>query len=242
MEEYREAYTLFDKLIVQPFAENFPVPDCAAVVLIDALDEATYERQNEIVRFLTFCIDKTPLWLRFLVTSRPEPEILSSFQRFSSYILDTRCDENLDDLADYLRNQLPEITPQQTTAILEQSEGVFLYIQQVCEAIHKGHLNLDMPTAFPRGLGDVYRQFFDRQFKDDLEYYEQEITPLLCLVLAAMEPPTLASLKEYLGLTNNMELFQRLNRLGALFPATGETDSGHGSTIPPVHQRLGYRQ
>ena len=233
--EYREAYTLFDKLVIQPLAEGFPVPNRTVVVLIDALDEATDGRQNEIVRFLTLCADKTPPWLRFLVTSRPEPEILSSFQRLSPYVLDTGREENIHDLTRYLHRRFPEITPEQTDAILGRSEGVFLYVQQVCEAIHKGHLCLDKPDAFPVGLGDVYKQFFDRQFKDDLAYYEQEITPLLYPILAAMEPLTLGFLKQHLGLSNNTELFHRLNRLGSLFPTTGETDT---DTIRPFHRSI----
>ena len=235
VEEYREAYTLFDKLVIQPLAEGFPVPDRSVVVLIDALDEATDGRQNEIVRFLTLCADRTPPWLRFLVTSRPEPEILSSFQRFSPYVLDTGREENVRDLTRYLHRRFPEITPEQTDAILQRSEGVFLYVQQVCEAIHEGHLSLDNPDAFPVGLGDVYKQFFDRQFKDDLAYYEQEITPLLYPILAALEPLTLGFLRRHLELSNNTELFQRLNRLGSLFPTTGETDA---DTIRPFHRSI----
>ena len=58
--EYHEAYTLFDKLLVQPLAENFPAPDRRVVILIDALDEATRERRNEIVRFLARVQAKCP--------------------------------------------------------------------------------------------------------------------------------------------------------------------------------------
>ena len=65
VQEYHEAYTLFDKLLVQPLSEGYPAPDRTIVVLIDALNEATSRRQNKIVRLLSRSADKTPPWLHF---------------------------------------------------------------------------------------------------------------------------------------------------------------------------------
>ncbi len=232
VQEFHEAYTLFDKLIVQPLAPNFPEPDRPIVILIDALDEATYRRQNEIVRFLTFCAPKTPHWLRFLVTSRPEPEIRSSFQALSPYVLDASRAENLEDIRKFLRSQFPDITSELTQILIDRSEGIFLYIRYVYEEVRNGRLRLIHPDEFPRGLGDVYKHFFDRQFAADLTYYEEEITPLLYLILASFEPLTLGYLQRSRGLESKTDLFRRLNRLGSLFPASGESDN---DTIRPFH-------
>ena len=235
VQEYHEAYTLFDKLLVQPLAENFTQPDRTVVVLIDALDEATYERQNEIVRFLSLCASKTPPWLRFLVTSRPEPEIVASFRALSPYVLDTSKPENLQDLRAFLHAHVPGITGEQTDAILERSEGVFLYVRHVVDALQAGHLHLERLDEFPRGLGDVYQQFFQRQFGGDLAYYEDKVTPLLQVILAAFEPLTLGQLQGMCDITSETELGRRLNRLGALFPTSGETET---DTIRPFHRSL----
>ena len=235
VQEYHEGYTLFDKLLVQPLADNFPQPDRTVVVLIDALDEATYQRQNEIVRFLGLSANKTPPWLRFLVTSRPEPEIVASFHALSPYVLDTGRLENLQDLRDYLHTHLPDITHEQTDGILDRSEGVFLYVRHVVEALHAGQLDLARLDEFPRGLGDIYQRFFQRQFGGDLPYYEDKITPLVQCVLAAFEPLTLGLLKHLCDITADTELGRRLNRLGSLFPTSGEAET---DTIRPFHRSL----
>ncbi len=235
VQEYHEAYTLFDKLLVQLLADAFPVPDRPIVVLIDALDEATSDRRNEIVRFLSQCADKTPPWMRFLVTSRPEPEITASFQALSPYILDTSREENINDLRRYLIMGLPGITPEQTGEILRRSEGVFLYVIHVMEAIRGETLSLQRMEEFPRGLGDVYQRYFDRQFGKDLTYYESKITPILQPIFAAYEPLTLNHLKRICDITDDTELLRRLNRLGSLFPTSGE---GETETIRPFHRSL----
>ena len=234
--EYKEAYTLFDKLIVQPLTENFPDPGRAVVVLIDALDEATYKGNNEIVLFLSRCADKTPTWLRFLVTSRPEQEITSSLQTLSPYLLNTDTEANRNDISEYLKNQLPDITAEQTDRILERSEGIFLYVKHVCNEIKGKRLSLYRIDEFPKGLGDVYKQFFENRIPADrLDYYRQEIRPLLCAVLASFEPLTLGHLMRLLGKKNLMELFDVTDTLGSLFPRTGDSESG---TISPFHRSI----
>ncbi|MCG3774426.1 MAG: hypothetical protein JW395_1249 [Nitrospira sp.] len=229
------AYTLFDKLVVQPLAENFPEPDRTLVVLIDALDEATRGGKNEIVRFLARSADKTPKWLRFLLTSRPEQEILVPLQSYKPFVLDASGQDNKADLTVYLKSKLPSVTAAQVSAILEKSEGIFLYVKQVCEEIARGNLSLDRLEEFPRGLGGIYEQFFDRQFGADPDYYQREIVPLLYFVQAAQEPLTLGFLKTLRGWSNNNELFLRLDKLGSLFPRAGDTDK---DTLRPFHKTV----
>lgn len=235
VQEYHEAYTLFDKLLVQPLADALPAPDRSIVVLIDALDEATADRRNEIVLLLSRCADKTPSWLRFLVTSRPEPEIVSAFRALAPYVLDTAKQENLDDLREYLRAQLPGIAAEQTAEILRRSEGVFLYVAHVVEEVRAGTLSLAHIEDFPRSLGDVYQRFFQRQFGADIREYETRMAPMLQAIFAAREPLTLVYLKQLCGIEQDTELMRRLNRLGSLFPTTGE---GDGDTIRPFHRSL----
>ncbi|MDA8083103.1 MAG: TIR domain-containing protein [Nitrospiraceae bacterium] len=234
--EYHEAYTLFDKLIVQPLTENFPDPGRTVVVLIDALDEATFKGNNEIVRFLSRCADKTPPWLRFLVTSRPEQEITSSLQALSPYLLDTDTEANRNDIREYLKHQLAGITKEQTDRILERSEGIFLYVKHVCDEIRGKRLSLDRIDEFPKGLGDIYKQFFDNRIPPErIEYYNQEVRPLLCAVLASFEPLTLGHLMRILQKKNLMELFDVTDMLGSLFPRTGDTID---DTISPFHRSI----
>lgn len=236
VQEYKEAYTYFDKLIVQPLAENYPKPDRTIAILIDALDEATCQRRNEIAEFLAQCADKTPDWMRFIVTSRPESEIVSSLQFLDPELLDAATDENKLDILEYLKKRIPHISEEQANTLLARSEGVFLYVRYVCdEILLYQRLRLDRLDEFPQGLGTVYEQFFNRQFGQDLNYYEKDIRPLLCVILASNEPLQLGLLLKIRGYENRMELFDRLDRLGSLFQRTGGNDE---DTIGAFHRSL----
>lgn len=229
------AYTLFDKLVVQPLSDNFPEPNRTLVVIIDALDEATVGGKNEIVRFLARSAEKTPKWLRFLLTSRPEQEVLVPLQAHNLFMLDMSSKDNREDLTAYLKLKVPSVTQAQLHVILEKSEGIFLYVKQVCEEISRGNLSLNRLETFPRGLGGIYEQFFERQLGVNPDYYQREIVPLLCLVLAAQESLTLGFLKTIRGWVNNNELFLRLDKLGSLFPRTGDSDN---DTLRPFHKSV----
>ena len=234
LHEYKEAGTFFDTLIVQPLTNAFPKPDRTIIVLIDALDEATADRKNEIANVLSTWARKTPDWMRFLITSRRETEIVSALQQYDPYVLDTKREENLADLRAYLQKKLPDITPEQTEEILNRSEGVFLYITHVVKEVLEKKLNLARLDEFPRGLGDIYQQFFQRQFTD-ITYYEDKIAPLLQVVLAALEPPDTTLLKTVCGIDSSNEFQRLLNRLGSLFPVSG---SGNDAIVRPFHRSL----
>lgn len=235
MAEYAEAYTLFDKLVVQPLAEEFTPPDRTIVVLIDALDEATKDSRNEIAQFLSMSASKTPSWVRFLVTSRPEPEIAILFQTLAPFVLNTATAANSRDIEEYLMGRFPHITAEQTAAILDKSEGLFLYIRYISDEIQADRLSLDNLEEFPCGLGDVYTKFFMRQFGNNLQGYKDHIRPLLSLILAAHRPLELGFLRDVQGYKNRMELFDRIDTLGSLFPRSGDSDA---DTIVPFHKSL----
>lgn len=106
-----DARTLFDRLLVQPLAGNFPRPAERIVVLIDALDEATRDGRNELASFLAAEFARTPDWLRLIITSRPEAEVRAPLQWYMPQVLNASSPDNLDDLRAYLRHELLPFSP-----------------------------------------------------------------------------------------------------------------------------------
>ena len=95
------ATALWDRLLLQALDRRFPVPSRPAVVVIDALDEASKDGRNELVDFLASQIPRTPEWLRFVLTSRPQPEVSQPLQGATAYGLDPQGPENIRDVREY---------------------------------------------------------------------------------------------------------------------------------------------
>ncbi len=198
------ARTLFDTLINQPLSHNFPKPDHRVIILIDALDEATEGGTNQLASFLASEFAKTPPWLSLIITSRPDPQVKYPLQCFSPYEVDTSAPESEKDIRLYLTQELKpfyheEIVPKDVIdTIIERSEGLFLYVQCILEALREGELSLDRLNEFPNGLGGYYWRYFERKFpiheKDrqsgqpDLTAYKSSYRQVLEIITAARGP------------------------------------------------------
>ena len=239
------AKTLFDSLIVQPLSANFPEPENTVVVLIDALDEATRDGKNELASFIASEFSLTPNWLRLIITTRREAEVMTPLQGLNPYVIDIELNENLNDIKTYLLNELKNLRPNLrdtevnsvSNFVLTRSEGNFLYAAIICQELENGRLSIDRLEEFPVGLGGVYWEFFERRFSQRLGYYEEKIRPALEIIAASQEPLTLQLIASILGWNEYDLRFTKF--LGSFFPTQKmEGMSYEDSQIRPFHQTL----
>ena len=235
--------TLFDRLVLQPLARDFPAPDGPRLVIIDALDEATRvdsgnRMQNAIAQLVHKQWQDVPSWLRLFITSRPEAELLAELSHLDPLILDARRPENLDDIRAFLATELSKRgkphDEHTLAAIIEHSEGVFLYATELLKEIDAGRETLARLHELPHGMNGHYRAFFGRQMPD-LGVYHREIRPILECISAACEPLSLRLLQQVTGV-ESYDLARRLDLVGSLFPIR---DRGMDSaTVAPFHKSV----
>jgi hypothetical protein len=227
--------TLFASLVVEPLSGNFPKPDHTMVALIDGLDEATQGSQNELATFIASEFARTPEWLRLIITSRPEPEVLHTLQGLTPYEIQASAPENERDIRAYLLRELMpyvpngEVPPTTIDTVLKRSEGIFLYVEWSRQELALRRLSLDRLDEFPQGLGGVYGKFFRRQFPD-VDAYESKLRPALEVVCAAQEPLAIRMLA-FLFQWDEYEQRKFRRSLGSLFPVT----EGY---LQPFHQSV----
>jgi hypothetical protein len=233
-----DAATIFDNLLVHPL-NRITQPDRRVTLLIDALDEASEGGRNDLARLLASQFDKTPAWLSLIITSRPDASVMLPLQALKPYVLDTSTAENRTDIGEYIARELQDQLRERQNAaavvdaIIAKSEGIFLYAERVCKDITSGYLSLDQIATFPRGLGGVYWQFFERQWPVPADY-ARLIRPALRVITAAREPLPLLELRDIFGWdTESTHAFGR--SLGALFSLSNYQGL---QAIAPFHQSL----
>ena len=172
---------------------------------------------NPLAEILSKKAHRLPQWIGIIITSRPEKDVTTPFQNLSPSILKADNKQNLNDIRKYLRCELAAKLNGRPDAIgvvekiLQKSEGVFLYIVNICNEIHTDRLSIDNIDIFPHGLGSIFFDFFTRQFprikdqKDtigfDIVDYRQRCRPFLELLIAAQEPFQLNFISNILQLT-----------------------------------------
>jgi len=202
--------------VLGPLSKS-PEPGGPRLLLIDALDEGLEldpgegSRRVNIVDLLARKAARFPSWLRVLVTSRPNPQVITPLRAaFSLSQIDAESTGNREDLRRFIlaqvsgaavRERLREaaFTPEGCAdLLLERSGGKFLFVVHALRDLGGGRLSLRELAQLPPGMDAFYLDFFERRFGPAAERYG-EARKLLGVMCAAREPLSRAELAEVLG-------------------------------------------
>ena len=224
LEEYKnDPNDLFYNLVILPLHRAGMKDRKALAVVIDGLDEASEESgDNEIARLIARQLEKAPSWLKFIVTSRSEAGINAELQGVTNPCeLDSASEENEKDIREYLKMKLKPYLEEAMDEekiileILQKSEGLFVYVNAFMKALEEKALTLKDVGNFPGKLGEIYYTYFSSKFKDEDDYCEN-ISPVLELILATVEPPDIKLMIEVLG-HKDAQILRIIRRPGSLF-------------------------
>lgn len=195
---------LFDYLLSNPLQNVINGDRERYLIVIDALDEASEGGFNPLAEMLSRNAQRLPDWIGIVVTSRPEKPVSVNLQNLNPFFFDAENENNLADIQGYVHTELVNFLKNQPESnqtiqkIIEKSEGVFLYVEHICNELKLGNLSIDQIDDFPHGLGQIFLQFFTRRFaiskeqsdskEFDLHYFQKRCRPLLELVTVAQEP------------------------------------------------------
>jgi tetratricopeptide (TPR) repeat protein len=183
------------------------------LIVIDALDETVRDGRSELTEVLAAEAAKLPAWIAMLVTSRPEEPILRQFAGLQPVTIKAESAENIDDLRVYARAWLGADAAS-VERVVAASEGNFLYLRMLRDAVAAGTMSLEAPEGLPQGLAGLYERWFRHRFPND-DAYERYV-PLLEVIVAAGHPvpvPWLARIFNW----SKRETPRMLEGLGSLF-------------------------
>ena len=89
---------LFSLLFKEPFTKCISDHCTPFLIVMDALDECRQEDRYELVDLITTHFHKLPSYIRFLITTRPEKDIVRKFQALNPIFLEPDEERNLNDL------------------------------------------------------------------------------------------------------------------------------------------------
>ncbi len=174
--ELLSASELFEQLLVQPLSELIDGGRDRQIIILDGLDEASAEDQNELAEILVENAAKLPRWIGLLITSRPEGSIKRAFQRYEPFECSPANRKNQEDIRTYLELQLGEELSQYPDResilrnILKNCEGNFLYASMFVEAVRQKNVDVGNISSYPKGLDAIHFQNFKRKFRSSGSY------------------------------------------------------------------------
>ncbi|CAE6410247.1 unnamed protein product [Rhizoctonia solani] len=234
------------KLIVEPILEAKGSLPTDFIVVIDALDEC--ESKGSLGQILDLLISPdTAIPIRFLLSSRPEPEINQRMmdrvaeQGDTQLVLhDLDSDSVNADIEAYMRHELKHIPLTETHwfGLLKQCGVLFIYASTTCRYIEQAHNmnNLDEAVDTIVGSASVPMDYGDEQIIDELyltilavafnkpglsQTNKRRMRDILETVICAVEPMTLNSLAGLLRLESAKQVDSLLQPLRSVLNVSG---------------------
>ena len=189
---------LFALLFKEPLS-TVQDPERNTLIVIDGLDESEYQGHNELLHVISNHFSMLPVWIRILITTRPERSIIDALRHLGPIELEQKQEENLDDIRTLFEIQLSqEIGEEHKDIILKElvkkSEGLFIYAFFIVDLIQEKESILtpdQLESVWPSGISSVYLSYFKRlenELCKELNASEEHFLRFLCALAASREP------------------------------------------------------
>ena len=219
---------LFALLFKEPLS-GVGDPGRNMLMVVDGLDESEYKGRNELLDVIANQFCKLPIWIRFLVTTRPALNIAERLKHLKPLELQSDGEENLEDVRVFCLKRLEHVVkPANVGELVERlvlkSEGLMLYahflILSTTESASISHEG-DLVGSSPSGISAVYHSYFkrlERELINELNIREEHFLNMLSAITASREPLPVSFVSKVLVSSSNSPLTKRkvLSALGSV--------------------------
>ena len=242
------------------------------LMVIDGLDESEYKGRNELLDVIANQFCKLPIWIRFLVTTRPALNITEKLKHLKPFELKHNDRKNIEDVRVFFQKKLEHMVKlgnlgEYVNRLVLKSEGLMLYAHFLVMLITENPSILyegDLDDSLPLGTSSFYHSYFKRlecELCEDLQIKEEHFLNLLSAVAASREPLPVGFVSKVLvpcadPLLAKRKVVRSLSSVSALLPIRDDclhvihksvkdwlTDvSGYGEHEFIVDENVGHRK
>ena len=165
--EKQDLSALLEKLIIAPLQYSIDGNRDCKYFIVDALDEAIVNGNNKILDVLSKIIPCLPKWLKIIVTSRKENEIIQKLKSVNSIEIDLNSDTNSQtDFEEYCKYKLGDNFQK------NQNLGENYLLVELCQ-------KSKMTNEDINNLNSYYYMSFTKEFSSNFTANEKKIFAIL---------------------------------------------------------------
>ncbi|CAB4004259.1 E3 ubiquitin- ligase DZIP3 [Paramuricea clavata] len=207
---------LFSILFKEPFS-GISYSGERILIVLDAVDESEYYGRHELANLISNHLHKLPSYIRFLITTRPEKNLIDKFKQLNPLYIEGNDVRNLNDLKMVLQERCFQAGSVRSTNLIdslaEKSDGLMLYAFLLSE-IYNDKSSMFSIDSLPQGIEKHYEKYFRRLASELrlLEISEDKLFSLLSALAVAKEPFPEAFVKTLLGLEDSRMTMQKVRK------------------------------
>ncbi len=206
---------IFSVIFKEPFS-SIADPGKPILIVLDAVDESENDGRHELADLISNHLHKLPSYIRFLITTRPERNLIDRFRQLNPLFIEGNDERNLSDLKLVLQQRIAGASDSVAAGFLdslaERCDGLMLYASFLSEIYN------DDPSAFcidslPKGIEEHYERYFrrlERELGQDIS--EDTFFSLLSALAVAKEPLPAAFVGSLCGFENSTWKMQKVRK------------------------------
>ena len=161
---------LFSVLFKEPFSRILD-PGKRILIVLDAVDESEYKGRYELAELISNRFHELPSYLRFLITTRPEKNLIFAFRRLNPLSMQANDKENLNDIKLVLLDKISSSshsTPDFIDSLAQKCDGSMLHAFVLTE-MYKENISIDTMESLPGNVEEYYAGCFKRLERELLQ-------------------------------------------------------------------------
>ena len=154
---------LFSILFKEPFS-GISDPGKRILIVLDAVDESEYRGRDELAELISNRFHELPPYLRFLITTRPEKNLIFAFRRLNPLSMQANDKENLNDIKLVLQDKIPssnQSAPDFIDSLAQKCDGSMLHAFVLTE-MYKENISIHTMESLPGNVEGYYAGCFKR--------------------------------------------------------------------------------
>lgn len=173
---------IIQKLLYEPLNQLIDGDRDKKILIIDAIDEMI-DKNPQILDYIVKIIENMPSWIKIIITSRPEMEIIEKFQLYQGIFIDKYEEKVKKDIREYVKISVKD--ERMAKFIIDKSKGSFVYAKELIKMYENNKCDIDL-KSIPDGVGGIYYSNFDRIFQN-IEEYNDKYRPFFEILIVAQE-------------------------------------------------------
>ena len=205
---------LFSVLFKEPFS-GISDPGKRILIVLDAVDESEYRGRDELAELISNRFHELPSYLRFLITTRPEKNLIFAFRRLNPLSMQANDKENLNDIKLVLQDKIPSSshpTPDFIDSLAQKCDGSMLHAFVLTE-MYKENISIHTIESLPGNVEEYYAGCFKRLERELLQLVGisgDRFLSFLSALAVAKEPFPVGFLGTLFGFENRADTKEKI--------------------------------